>query len=48
MCASDVSVFTYHAAPGKQAPLPDYESKHVCRNFDKIKQWATDNAMPAM
>ncbi|KAL1607979.1 hypothetical protein SLS60_002918 [Paraconiothyrium brasiliense] len=48
MCASDVSVFTYHAMPGKQAPVPDYDSKHVCRNFDKIKQWATDNAVPAL
>ncbi|KAJ4353555.1 uncharacterized protein N0V89_005285 [Didymosphaeria variabile] len=48
MCASDVSVFTYHAVPGKQAPVPDYDSKHVCRNFDKIKQWATDNAVPAL
>ncbi|KAF9730930.1 hypothetical protein PMIN04_004014 [Paraphaeosphaeria minitans] len=48
MCASDVSVFTYHAMPGQQAPMPDYDSKHVCRNFDKIKQWATDNAMPAL
>ena len=48
MCASDVSVFTYHDMPGKQASSPDYNTKHVCRNFDKIKQWATDNAMPAL
>lgn len=48
MCASDVSVFTYHAMPGQAAPMPDYDSKHVCRNFDRIKQWATENAIPAM
>ncbi|KAF1976489.1 hypothetical protein BU23DRAFT_501530 [Bimuria novae-zelandiae CBS 107.79] len=46
MCASDVSVFTYHAVPGEQEPLPDYDSNHVCRDFGKIKQWAMDNAMP--
>jgi len=48
MCSSDVSVFTYHDIPGKAKPVPDYESNHVCRNFDKIKQWANENAMPAV
>lgn len=46
MCAADVSVFTYQPTSDKKHPAPDYESKHVCRNFDKIKEWATENAMP--
>ena len=46
MCYSDVNAFTFHDKPGKTDPWPDYESHHVCRNFDKIKQWANDNAMP--
>ena len=48
MCAADVSVFTYQASSDKRQPLPDYESNHVCRDFGKIKQWASDNAMPAL
>ncbi|KAF2683932.1 hypothetical protein K458DRAFT_442974 [Lentithecium fluviatile CBS 122367] len=46
MCLSDVNVFTFHDVPGRKGPWPDYESHHVCRDFDKIKQWANDNAMP--
>lgn len=46
MCLSDVNVFTFHPREGKKGYWPDYESEHVCRNFDQIKQWANDNAMP--
>jgi hypothetical protein len=46
MCLSDVNVFTFHDTPGRKGAWPDYESHHVCRNFDQIKQWANDNAMP--
>jgi hypothetical protein len=46
MCFSDVNVFTFHPVEGKKGYWPDYESKHMCRNFDKIKKWANDNAVP--
>ena len=46
MCLSDINVFTFHPQPGKPGYWPDYESHHVCRNFERIKQWANDNAMP--
>lgn len=46
MCLSDINVFTFHSRPGREGAWPDYESQHVCRNFDQIKQWANDNAMP--
>ncbi|KAF9693206.1 hypothetical protein EKO04_008734 [Ascochyta lentis] len=51
MCLSDVNVFTFHptSEPGKQGMggyWPDYESEHVCRNFDHIKDWARANAVP--
>ncbi|KAF2731519.1 hypothetical protein EJ04DRAFT_442867 [Polyplosphaeria fusca] len=48
MCLSDVNVFTFHDKSGFKNPIPDYESHHVCRNFDDIKQWALNNAMPAL
>ena len=48
MCLSDINVFTFHKLPGreKEGYWPDYESQHVCRNFEDIKKWANDNAMP--
>jgi hypothetical protein len=46
MCLSDINVFTFHEVPGKEGAWPQYESQHVCRNFDAIKKWAIDNAMP--
>lgn len=51
MCLADVNVFTFHptSEPGKQGMggyWPDYESEHVCRNFDHIKDWARANAVP--
>ena len=46
MCMADVNVFTFHEMPGKEGYWPDYESNHVCRNFDKIKDWAYENAVP--
>lgn len=51
MCLSDVNVFTFHptSEPDKQGMggyWPDYESEHVCRNFDHIKDWARANAVP--
>ncbi|KAF2187882.1 hypothetical protein K469DRAFT_568210 [Zopfia rhizophila CBS 207.26] len=46
MCFADVNVFTFHEMPGREGPWPDYESHHVCRNFEQVRQWALDNAMP--
>ncbi|KAF1832046.1 hypothetical protein BDW02DRAFT_632368 [Decorospora gaudefroyi] len=46
MCLSDVNVFTFHEREGRKGYWPDYESDHVCRNFEKIKGWANENAMP--
>ena len=50
MCYADVNVFTFHEAPGREGLgyLPDYESQHVCRNFDRIKEWAYEHAVPDM
>lgn len=51
MCLSDVNVFTFQPTKeeGKQGMggyWPDYETEHVCRNFDHIKDWARANAVP--
>ncbi|OAL47548.1 hypothetical protein IQ07DRAFT_120404 [Pyrenochaeta sp. DS3sAY3a] len=46
MCLSDINVFTFHSRPGVEGAWPDYESHHVCRNFEQVKQWANEHAMP--
>lgn len=46
MCLSDINVFTFHPVPGKEGFWPNYESQHVCRDFEQVKRWANDNAMP--
>lgn len=46
MCMADVNVFTFHPVEGKEGYWPDYESKHVCRNFEGIQSWARENAVP--
>lgn len=46
MCFSDVNVFTFHPRAGVEGYWPDYESHHVCRNFEKVKKWANENAVP--
>ncbi|KAH7385441.1 hypothetical protein DE146DRAFT_205797 [Phaeosphaeria sp. MPI-PUGE-AT-0046c] len=46
MCLTDVNVFTFHPVEGKEGYWPNYESQHVCRDFEQVKRWANDNAMP--
>ena len=46
MCLSDINVFTFREVPGKKGAWPDYESHHVCRDFDAIRKWANDNGVP--
>lgn len=45
MCMADVNVFTFHPVEGREGFWPDYETEHVCRNFEHIQQWARDNAV---
>lgn len=51
MCMADVNVFTFHptSEPGRQGMggyWPDYESEHVCRDFEHVRDWARANAVP--
>jgi hypothetical protein len=46
MCLSDVNVFTFHEQEGMEGYWPDYNSHHVCRNFDRIRDYAKEHAMP--
>ncbi|EMD62336.1 hypothetical protein COCSADRAFT_172810 [Bipolaris sorokiniana ND90Pr] len=46
MCLSDVNVFTFHPKEGLEGHWPDYNTNHVCRNFDAIKDYAREHGMP--
>jgi hypothetical protein len=45
MCSSDIGVFTFAILPGYDDPWPDFNTDHVCRNFDAIKDWAIENTV---
>ncbi|KAK8174048.1 hypothetical protein IWX90DRAFT_161044 [Phyllosticta citrichinensis] len=41
MCEADVGVLPFYEKTGADGKTePDYESKHVCKNFDKVREWA--------
>ncbi|KEZ43103.1 Aminobutyraldehyde dehydrogenase [Scedosporium apiospermum] len=42
---SDIGVFSFRHFEGSEGHWPDYATTHTCRNFDKIREWATENAV---
>ncbi|KAL2072858.1 hypothetical protein VTL71DRAFT_12201 [Oculimacula yallundae] len=47
-CYADVGVFTFYMEEGDPLPWPELNSKHQCRNFNKVKEWALDNSVGNM
>ncbi|KAJ3509500.1 hypothetical protein NLJ89_g5194 [Agrocybe chaxingu] len=45
MCSADVAMITYEWVRGFRLPYPDFNTKHQCRNYQKILDWANDNAV---
>ncbi|CAA7266708.1 unnamed protein product [Cyclocybe aegerita] len=45
MCSADVAMITYEWVKGFPLPYPDFNTKHQCRNYQKILDWANDNAV---
>ena len=44
MCEADVGVILYQEQPGDDGKFePDYQTQHVCRNWDKVREWAVSN-----
>ncbi|EUC46313.1 hypothetical protein COCMIDRAFT_93221 [Bipolaris oryzae ATCC 44560] len=48
MCFADVNVFTLHRKEGVAGHEPDYNTAHVCRNFDEIKDYAREHGLPTL
>ena len=46
MCQSDIGVITFHNVPGQDdGPWPDFDTRHVCRDFEAIRDWAIDHTV---
>ncbi|KAI4597051.1 hypothetical protein KJ359_004964 [Pestalotiopsis sp. 9143b] len=46
MCQADVNVFAFRYPFGDNDPWPDYTTPHVCRNYESIRNWAIEHAVP--
>lgn len=49
MCQGDIGVFTFREYPdlvdsGIEGDWPDFETLHVCRNFEDLRTWTNENA----
>lgn len=47
-CNADVGLFTFYMIEGDPLAWPQLNSKHVCRDFDAVKAWATDHSVGNM
>lgn len=45
MCSSDIGLvgLSWYNLSGKTVSLPKFDTKHQCRNFDVIREWARSN-----
>jgi hypothetical protein len=47
-CYADIGLFTFYMVEGDPLAWPELNSKHVCRNFDKVRRWALDHSVGNM
>ncbi|KAF8813235.1 hypothetical protein BYT27DRAFT_7335163 [Phlegmacium glaucopus] len=45
MCSADVGMITYEWVRGFSVPYPDFNTRHQCRNLEKILAWGNQNAV---
>lgn len=51
MCTADVTPVTFYddsSIPERRLSLPDFSSKHMCRDFDAILAWSWDTERAVM
>lgn len=47
-CNSDIGLFTFYMVPGDPLAWPQLNSKHVCRNFEAVREWAVEHSVGNM
>ncbi|KAG1758120.1 hypothetical protein EDD22DRAFT_912318 [Suillus occidentalis] len=45
MCNADVTMITWDWVQGHKDPWPDFNTRHQCRNYEKIMDWAVKHAV---
>ncbi|KAG2148192.1 uncharacterized protein EDB93DRAFT_1145053 [Suillus bovinus] len=40
MCNADVTMITWYWVEGHTVPYPNFNTRHRCRNFEKIMDWS--------
>jgi hypothetical protein len=45
MCSADISPLSWEWVPDLQKYVPNMRSTHVCRNFEKIQEWARERVV---
>ncbi|KAG1857181.1 hypothetical protein C8R48DRAFT_607603 [Suillus tomentosus] len=45
MCNADVSIITWDWVQGHPIPYPNFNTRHQCRNYEKIMDWAAEHAV---
>jgi hypothetical protein len=43
MCSSDVTPVLFYDVDWRGLPIPDFSTRHKCRNFDQVLQWSYEN-----
>ncbi|KAK5213985.1 hypothetical protein LTR41_000177 [Exophiala xenobiotica] len=47
-CNADIGLFTLYMVEGDPQAWPQLNTKHMCRNFDGVRQWALDHSVGNM
>ncbi|KAH7318924.1 hypothetical protein BKA65DRAFT_556362 [Rhexocercosporidium sp. MPI-PUGE-AT-0058] len=45
ICTADIGLVTAVSVDGYSEPYPNFSTRHPCRNLDKIREWALDQAL---
>ncbi|KAL1610711.1 hypothetical protein SLS60_002381 [Paraconiothyrium brasiliense] len=45
-CKADVTLMTYNKVKNYPKPLPDFSTRHKCRNFPSVLDWIRSRAIP--
>ncbi|KAJ5837119.1 hypothetical protein N7447_003145 [Penicillium robsamsonii] len=46
MCHVDVGVVTSHWVEGRKKPWPNFNTEHVCKDYDQVLKWTEQHQLP--
>ena len=46
-CDVDVGIITYNWVAVRQEPWPNFNTMHMCRNFEGAVEWARKHSVPS-